>query len=194
MIDDFELYTDNVDANEAVFQTWLDGYGFGSPEMPPFYAGNGTGSAVGYWRPPYAERTIVHGGRQSMPLGYDNRNEPWYSQTGRNWATPRDWTVNGMDTLQLFMKGAATNGRDDLYVVVEDEQGHVATVVHADPNAVLAAEWLEWNIPLADLTAAGVDVTAIRKLDIRIGSPENPQPGGAGTIYADDIRVIKRTP
>jgi len=39
-----------------------------------------------------------------------------------------------------------------------------------------------------------LDVTAIRKMDIGIGSPDNPQPGGSGIIYIDDIRVIKRMP
>lgn len=193
VIDDFELYTDNVDANEAVFQSWLDGFGFGAPDMPPYFAGNGTGSAVGYWKPPYTEQTIVHGGRQSMPLDYDNVREPRYSQAGRTWATPRDWTVNGMDTLQVFVRGESTNGPDALHVVLEDNGGHVETIVHSDSDVVLATTWLEWSIPLTDLSAAGVDVTAIRKMDIGVGSPSNPEQGGTGRIYVDDIRVIKLT-
>jgi len=194
VVDDFELYNDDIDANQAVFQKWLDGFGFGSPEKPPYFAGNGTGSAVGYWNPPYTEQTIVHGGRQSMPLQYDNLNEPRYSQAGHTWTTPADWTVNDMDTLQLFVRGEATNGPDALYITLEDDGGNIATVAHPDPDAVLATAWLEWNIPLADLGAAGIDVTAIRKMDIGIGSPDNPQPGGIGILYVDDIRVIKLTP
>jgi internalin A len=194
VVDDFELYTGNVDANEAVFQTWLDGFGFGSPEKPPYFAGNGTGSAVGYFRPPYTEQIIAHGGRQSMPLNYDNVSEPWYSQAGRIWVVARDWTVNGMDTLQIFVRGESTNEPDALYVMLEDDGGHLAAVVHPDPDAVLATTWLEWNIPLADLIAAGVDVAAIHKMDIGVGSPDNPNPGGAGIIYMDDVRVIKLTP
>ena len=194
MVDDVELYTGNVDANEAIFQTWLDVFGFGSPERPPYFAGNGTGSAVGYFSPPYTEQTIVHGGRQSMPLNYDNVSEPWFSQAGRMWATPRDWTVNGMDTLQIFVRGESSNGPDALYVTLEDDGGHAATMVHPDPDSVLTGAWLDWNIPLADLIAAGVDVTAITKMDIGVGSRDNPQPGGTGLIYVDDIRVIKLTP
>jgi len=112
VIDDFELYGDKVDANEAVFQTWLDGFGFGAPEIPPYFAGNGTNSSVGYEKPPYTERRIVHGGRQSMPLHYDNTKEPWHSQAGRTWTTPQDWTANGMATLQLFVRGKPTNVSD----------------------------------------------------------------------------------
>ena len=194
VVDDFELYNDEIDANQTVFQTWLDGFGFSSPEKPPYFAGNGTGSAVGYLNPPYTEQTIVHGGRQSMPLQYDNRNEPWYSQAGRIWVTPADWTVNGMDTLQIFVRGEATNDPEALYVTLADDGGNVATVVHPDPDAVLATAWLEWNIPLADLIAAGIDVAAIRKMDIGIGAPGNPQPDSAGTLYVDDIRVVKLAP
>ncbi|UCF15087.1 MAG: leucine-rich repeat domain-containing protein [Phycisphaerales bacterium] len=194
VVDDFELYGDDVDANEAVFQTWLDGFGFGAPEMPPYFAGNGTGSVVGYSNPPYTEQSIVQGGRQSMPLHYDNLKEPWYSQTGRTWATPRDWTVNGMDTLQIFVRGESTNESDALFIKLADDGGRVATVVHPDPDAVLAATWLEWNIYLTDLIAAGVDVTRILKMDIGVGSAHNPKPGGVGILYVDDIRVIKLTP
>ncbi len=194
VVDDFELYDDNVDANEAVFQTWFDGFGFGAPEVPPFFAGNGTNSSVGYEKPPYTERIIVHGGRQSMPLQYDNAKEPWYSQAGRTWTIPQDWTVNGMDTLQLFVRGKPTNVPADLYLTLEDFAGNVATVVHPDPDTVRLSRWLRWDIPLADLIAAGLDVTAVRKMDIGIGSPDNPQPGGSGVIYIDDIRVISLTP
>jgi internalin A len=194
VVDDFELYGDSVEANEAVFQTWLDGFGFGAPEMPPFFAGNGTNSSVGYSKPPYTERTIVHGGRQSMPLQYDNAKEPWYSQTGRTWTTPRDWTANDMDTLRLFVRGKPTNGPDDLYIMLEDEGDHVVTVAHPDSATLLTARWLSWSISLADLIDAGLDVTAIRRMGIGVGSPDNPQPGGSGIIYIDDIRVIKLLP
>lgn len=194
VIDDFELYGDGVDANETVFQTWLDGFGFGAPELPPFFAGNGTNSSVGYSRPSYTEQIIVHGGRNSMPLQYDNTKEPWYSQTGRTWPTPRDWTINGMDTLQIFVRGEPTNAPDDLYIMLEDDGGKAATVVHPGPDAVRVSRWFGWNIPLANLIAAGVDVAAIRKMDIGIGSSDNPQPRGAGRIYVDDIRVIRETP
>jgi hypothetical protein len=54
-IDDIEGYTDDIDAGQAVFQTWIDGWT------------NNTGSTTGYTDAPFAEKAIVHGGRQSMP-------------------------------------------------------------------------------------------------------------------------------
>ncbi|MDI6447745.1 LamG-like jellyroll fold domain-containing protein [Anaerobaca lacustris] len=94
-IDDFEDYTDDLDAGEAIFQTWIDGWE------------NGTGALVGYLDAPFAERGIVHGGRQSMPLAYDNAASPWYSEATRTFATAQDWTVNGADTLVLHVRGSA---------------------------------------------------------------------------------------
>ena len=194
VVDDFELYDDNVAANRAIFQTWLDGYGFGSPFGGPYFEGNGSGSSVGYWKPPFAEQTIVHGGRQAMPLDYNNVETPWYSQADRTWPTPQDWTISGADTLRLFFRGAATNGLADLYVVVEDSAAEAAILRNTDTDAVQAIEWRQWRIRLADLAAAGVDVTAVRKMSVGLGDPDNPQPGGFGRMYLDDIHVIKSEP
>ncbi|MDI6449625.1 discoidin domain-containing protein [Anaerobaca lacustris] len=92
-IDGFESYTDDIDAGEAIFDTWIDGWV------------NNTGSTVGYLETPFAERTIVRSGRQSMPLFYDNTTSPFYSETERTFATPQNWTGNGADTLRLFVAG-----------------------------------------------------------------------------------------
>jgi hypothetical protein len=101
VVDDFESYTNDV--GSRVFQTWIDGWGYTEPA--PGNPGNGTGSTVGYVNPPFAERTIVKSGRQSMPLGYDNSVQPYYSETERTFASPQNWTVNGVNTLSLQVRG-----------------------------------------------------------------------------------------
>lgn len=196
VVDDFELYTDNRDTGQAIFQTWIDGLGFSHPE--PNNPGNGTGSIVGHdiWtqgspHETIAETGIAHGGRQSMPLYYNNTDEPYFSQTDRTWPTPHDWTLNGMDTFELYFRGTSDNSPEQLYLSIEDDAEQIAVMIHPDPDAVLATEWQQWNIPLADLIAAGVDVTAIRKLHIGVGDLDNPPPGNIGIIYMDDIRVTK---
>jgi len=197
--DDFELYTNNRDAGQAVFQAWIDGLGFSKPE--PNNPGNGTGSIVGHdiWtqgspHKSIAETGIVHTGRQSMPLYYNNADEPYYSQTDRTWPAPQDWTLNGMDTCELYFRGASDNGPGQLYLSIEDDAGQITTMIHSDPEAVLAAEWRQWSIPLTDLIAEGINVTAIRKLQIGVGDLDNPQPGGIGIIYVDDIRITSHIP
>ena len=199
VVDDFELYTNNRDAGQAVFQTWIDGLGFSRPE--PNNPGNGTSSIVGHdiWTQgtPYktiAETGIVHGGRQSMPLYYNNADEPYYSQTDRTWPSPQDWTVNGMDTFELYFRGASDNEPGQLYLSIEDNAGQVATMIYPDPSAVFTEQWQQWSILLSDLIADGVDVTAIRKVSIGVGDPDNPQPGSIGIIYIDDIRIIQSKP
>ncbi len=77
VVDNFESYTDE-DVGR-IFQTWIDGWGYTTPA--PGDPGNGTGATVGYINPPFAEKTIVHGGAQSMPLAYNNADSPYYSET-----------------------------------------------------------------------------------------------------------------
>ncbi|MBN1506074.1 MAG: hypothetical protein JW955_04465 [Sedimentisphaerales bacterium] len=101
VVDDFEDYVDDVEGR--IFQTWIDGWGYTEPA--PGNPGNGTGSAVGYGAAPFAERTIVKSGLQSMPLAYNNADSPFYSETNRTFDTPMNWTVNGMDTLSLQVYG-----------------------------------------------------------------------------------------
>lgn len=90
-IDDFEGYTD--EEGGRIYESWVDGWE------------NDTGSTVGYLEAPFAERRIVHNGRQSMPLDYDNTESPWYSEAQRTFGAPQDWTVHGADTLRVHFRG-----------------------------------------------------------------------------------------
>jgi hypothetical protein len=40
-----------------------------------------------------------------MPLAYNNADSPNYSETGRTFASPQNWTVNGVNTLSLQVRG-----------------------------------------------------------------------------------------
>jgi hypothetical protein len=92
-IDDFESYTDDIESGTAIFDTWLDGWV------------NDTGSTVGYLEMPFAETSIVHSGKQSMPLAYDNSVAPFYAEAEREFDTAQNWTGNGADTLVLHVRG-----------------------------------------------------------------------------------------
>ena len=185
-MDDFEDYTDDV--GSRIFQTWRDGWGYKEPA--PGYPGNGTGSAVGYAQAPFAEQTIVHGGRQSMPLAYDNSGtggKARYSETQREWASPQDWTKGDSKALTLYFYGAPANAAEQLYVVVEDNAGHVKVVNHPDPEAVRLGTWQEWNVELTQF--AGVNLAAVKKMYIGLGNRTSPKAGGTGTLFIDDVRV-----
>ena len=196
IVDDFESYTNDV--GNRVFETWVDGIGFTKPE--PGHPGNESGAVVGHdiWSAdsPYFEGTLmetvtVHGDNQSMPLYYNNAPTPYYSEATRTWDTPENWTLDGLDTLRLYVRPEAGNEPGMLYIGIEDSAGGGATVAGPDAAAPSTSQWFEWSIPLSDLTDAGVNVAAVRRMTIRVGDRNATTPGGAGLIYVDDIRVTR---
>ena len=105
VIDDFEIY----DANDnQIWYTWHDGLGYGAPGSADYFAGNGTGAAVGdETTASYTEETIIHGGLQSMPLVYDNNKQGYskYSEVEYTLTDQRDWTEEGVTELSLWFRG-----------------------------------------------------------------------------------------
>jgi len=105
LIDNFEDY----DAGDnQIWYSWHDGLGYGAPGTELYFAGNGTGSAVGdETTASYTEETIVHSGRQSMPLVYDNNKQGFanYSEVELTLTTPRDWTEEDVAELSLWFRG-----------------------------------------------------------------------------------------
>jgi hypothetical protein len=173
VVDDFESYTD--DEGSRIYETWIDGWT------------NSTGSTVGYIEAPFAERKIVHGGAQSMPLDYNNIHSPFYSEGERTFSPVQDWTTNGVNTLSLFWRGDAANGPGKLYVALEDSSGKVAVV--ANDAALTATAWTQWQVPLSQFT--GVNLGRVKVLYLGVGDRNTPAEGGAGGLYFDDIRVRK---
>jgi len=177
IVDDFESYNDldpaDPDSNR-IFNAWLDGY-----DDPA------NGSLVGYDTPPFAEQTIVHSGNQSMPLYYDN--SVGYSEATLTLTYPRDWTENGVTTLTIWFRGNSDNAAETLYVALNGN----AVVTYDNPNAAQIEEWTEWNI---DLQAFGVNLANVNTIALGLGNKNNPQAGGSGTMYFDDIRLYTPAP
>jgi hypothetical protein len=105
VIDDFESY----DAGEnQIWFAWHDGLGYGTPDSADYYAGNGTGAAVGdETTASYTEETIVHGGGQSMPFAFYNNKQGYskYSEVELTLSSLRDWTAEGVAELSLWFRG-----------------------------------------------------------------------------------------
>jgi hypothetical protein len=107
-VEDFESYT----AENPIWETWLDGLGFGAAGTPGYNPGNGTGSAVGDdTTPSFTEETIVNSGGQSMPLSYDNNKAGAanYSETERTFEQAQDWTTGGVSRVSLWFRGHAAS-------------------------------------------------------------------------------------
>jgi hypothetical protein len=111
VVEDFDSYDNEIEAETTIWQTWIDGM---SPD------GSGSGSQVGYDDSPFAEQTITHSGRQSMPLTYDNDGTfregtqyertgvPFYSETERKFDPAQNWTGNGATDVSLWIQGYPT--------------------------------------------------------------------------------------
>ena len=83
VVDNFESYTDEV--GKEIWTTWIDG--FDDPAQ--------NGAIVGYGQAPFAEQKTVRGGRQSMPLTYDNVTKAPSSVAQRTFEEP-----SGLDAAQ----------------------------------------------------------------------------------------------
>ena len=105
LVDDFEKY----DAGDnQIWYAWHDGLGYGSPGSDLYFAGNGTGAAVGdETTASYTEETIVHGPSQSMPVVYDNNKQgyAYYSEVEHTLTDQRDWTKKGVTELSIWFQG-----------------------------------------------------------------------------------------
>jgi regulation of enolase protein 1 (concanavalin A-like superfamily) len=110
VIDDFETYTD--DEGSRIYETWTDGWT------------NGSGSVVGHLQAPFAERTIIHGGKQSLPFEYNNVKTPFYSEAQREFAPLQNWTGNGADTLRLWVRGQPAAYLENAGVITMSAAGH----------------------------------------------------------------------
>jgi len=176
-VDDFESYNDlNPDDPESnrIFAAWLDGL-----DDPA------NGSVVGYDNPPFVEQTVVHGGSQSMPLSYDNG--VGYSEATMTPVSVRDWTEEGVTKLILWFRGDAANSAERMFVAA----GGNAVVYHDDPTVTQTGEWTEWVIGLKAFADQGVDLTNVDTISIGLGDKNNPQAGGSGKMYIDDIRLYR---
>jgi hypothetical protein len=174
-IDDIEDYNDYPP--DEIFSTWIDGW-----EVPT------NGSLAGHPDPPFAETANVHGGRQSMPVYYENNFK--YSEITMTLVYPRDWTEEGVGVLSLWFYGDAANAAERMYVNLNG----IATVYHSDPSAAQIDTWTEWRIDLQEFAAKGVNLANVNTISIGFGDKNNLQASGSGMVLFDDIRLYRPAP
>ena len=180
-VDDFESYTDDDVAGEAIWQSWIDGFGIAD-----------NGAQAGNLLPPYAEQSNVHGGAQSMPLIYTNEAGVSNSEATLTLTEARDWTEEGVAELSLWFRGSAANAAEPLYVAVSNAAGAPAIVANDDPVVAQKGSWTQWVIPLQAIADKGITLTNVDKIAIGLGSKSGmAAAGGAGTMYIDDIALYR---
>ncbi len=177
VVDDFESYNDldppDPDGNR-IFDSWIDGFGT-----------TNNGALIGNDLPPYAEQTIVHGGAQAMIYRYDNNLKT--SEATLTLVSPRDWTAEGVTKLSLWFYGSPSNSAERMYIALNGS----AVVYHNDASPTQKILWNNWIIDLQAFADQGVNLTNVNTITIGIGTKGSPGPGGPGTMYFDDIRLIR---
>jgi hypothetical protein len=166
-VDDFEGYTDRE--GSRIYEAWTDGWD-----------DSANGSVVGYAEAPFAEQAVIHGGRQSMPLSYDNTSAA-FSEARLLFDSQQNWTEHGIATLVVFFQGQEGNTGGSLYVKIDNTK-----VAYSGGTAALAEpQWRQWNI---DLAASGATLAQVTQLVIGVEGQ------GSGTLYIDDIRLYGPAP
>lgn len=170
IVDGFESYNDDMDAGTAIFQSWVDGY-----DVPA----NGNSVVGHYPDAPFAERTTVYDGVQSMPFAYNNSGSYAYSQAVRTFDDAQDWTKYGVKTLSLWFYGSESNsGGGQPYVKINTTK---VTYTGAATDLTTAA-WKQWTI---DLASTGANLTKITTLTVGVDGS-----GAQGSLLFDEIRLL----
>ena len=105
--EDFETYRD--EELLEIWATWVDGF-----DDPTNGSTVGTNPQLDDYSP---ETGIVHSGRQSLPIHYDNTGAP-ISTVTRTFESPLDWTKGSPERLSLHFRGNAPD-------FIEEADGHI---------------------------------------------------------------------
>ena len=124
-----------------------------------------------------------------MPVYYDNSILS-YSELEKTLTYPHDWTENGITTLSIWFRRDSANAAETLYVVLNGS----AVVTNDNPDAAKRGSWTQWNIDLARFADQGVNLANVNTIGLGLGDSNNPQVGGSGTMYFDDIRLYPPAP
>ena len=81
----------------------------------------------------------------------------------------------------------ASNDPEPMFVALNGD----AFVEHDDASAVLISDWTEWRIDLQGFADQGVNLSNVNTLIIGFGNKSNPQVGGSGSVFIDDIRLYQ---
>jgi hypothetical protein len=150
-----------------------------------FYSTDGTNWTTMSWNPQTINMTT---GPVYIGLAVTSHNAT-ATTTGVFSNVSTTGNVTGPWQVQAIGVAQPANDAAPLYLVVQDSAGKSQTIVHPDPLATTLATWQAWRIPLSEVSAGGVKLTAVKKLILGVGDRANPKPDGAGKLYIDDIGV-----
>ena len=151
-------------------------------EFSGFYSADGSTWTPMVWNPQTISMLgTIHIGLALTSHNAGNPTVAEFSGVATTGNVTGNWEVATIGVPQL------SNDPEQLYVWMQDTVGNAALINHPDPEASILATWQEWAIPLGPAGAMGVDLGSIASIVIGVGDRVNPQPGGTGTVYVDEI-------
>jgi hypothetical protein len=176
IVDNFESYNDieaGQEGSDLVYNTWADGLDTQSTN----------GLIIGYFEAyqPTMETDIIHGGKQSVPLFYDNTDVNYSEVVAKtaDLASNSDWTTGSPEALLLWFYGDPNNAAERMYVKINNAK----IIYDAD---LTKTDWQEFYV---DLFSLGIDLSNITTLTI--GFERTSDTGGSGMILLDDICLYR---
>ncbi|HOL87633.1 MAG TPA: LamG domain-containing protein [Anaerohalosphaeraceae bacterium] len=132
----------------------------------------------------------------AMEIAYDHTGSSYLTEVAADadlFGCSTDWTRGGNGLLTLDVKGH-DNMVDSIYVTLESNGGaQRGTVQYRDVrelNQQAGYEWFHfWPIALQEFAAQGVDLTAVSRIIIGVGTKASPTPGGAGSVLVNNLRL-----
>jgi hypothetical protein len=146
-----------------------------------YYSSDGVSWQAMAWNPqriPMPQNVYIGLALTSHSSGVTGKAEFSNVQTTGT-VTPMMWTQEAIGVPM------AANDPEPMYVALNGS----AVVFHNNPNAALIDTWTQWNIDLQAFADQGVNLANVNTIAIGFGDKKNPQPGGSGTAYFDDIRL-----
>ena len=167
-IDNFELYLNNAD----IASTW-------------------THNIEGGFDYIFLETGTRAQGANAMRFEYQNQYEPFTTEATRTFDEPQDWTTMTPSTLSIAFRGNDDNLEQQLFVKIADAAGNEATIPHPFTYAVQSRPWRSWDIPITDITDAGVDLATVKSITIGLGNgaDSGQQGDDRDALYVDNIRL-----
>jgi hypothetical protein len=97
----------------------------------------------------------------------------------------------GVEELSLWTRGEAANANEPMYVAIANTAGTPALMAHEDPSAATNTGWVQWRIPLQAFADQGINLTDVDEIAIGLGSKAGAAAGGTGTMFIDDIQLMR---
>jgi hypothetical protein len=88
--------------------------------------------------------------------------------------------------------GILANAAEPFYVALSNANSTTGVVTNPDAAAAVTDVWTEWQINLSDFADQGVNLADVDKIAIGLGATGDPAAaGGSGTLFIDDITLVK---